>query len=173
MVLPVQKISFGGLSYSFHKLLCIILKGKLSRGEAIFIGELSSCKWRKKLHLMNKLHVLNQRVIRSAWRGSRVTWRCAPTAYSFPSIIILHKHSYQTIGLIKYIIANSLVTLFPIELEKEKKVHNSQWNWINIVFLRVGYKEIHSTQSFKMHGVYKFSLTQFKEKLGLLRIGIR
>lgn len=44
---------------------------------------------------MNKLHVLDQRILCSAWRRPRVTRGCAPIAYRlrFPPISILHKQT--------------------------------------------------------------------------------
>lgn len=97
MVLLVKETHLKDNHILSSKLLHHFLKLSYWRGrcEAKFIRELSSCKRRKKFHLMNKLHVVNQRIICSSWRGPRVTRWCAPIAYRIPSIsTILCKHSH-------------------------------------------------------------------------------
>jgi len=75
MVLLVKETHWKDNHILSSKLLHHFLKLSYWRGrcEAKFIRELSLCKRRKKFHLMNKLHVMNQRIICSSWRGPRVT----------------------------------------------------------------------------------------------------
>lgn len=56
-------------------------------GKANLLGKLPSSKWRNKLHLSNKVYVVNQRVIGPAWRRSGIT---NSRAYVFLLITWLH-----------------------------------------------------------------------------------
>lgn len=65
--------------------------------EAIPIRQLTQCQWWEYLCLLNKLHIMNQRVIQSSWRRPTVARRWTSCADRFSSFVILHqiKHCNQ------------------------------------------------------------------------------